>query len=702
MNYALSLLTYSLPFLAALVALGLGILVFLRNPRHPANIGFGFGMFSIVLIEAGDAIFLLSNSGASAMFGKRLSLSGEAILPSSWLLFSLAFARANYKEIISRWKPIIIGLYLGSVFFILWIKSPLFVFLPPRAETYNVLLIGPVGRYFYVFLLLGILINLIHLENTLRFSTGSKREQIKYVLISVGAILSFQIYLVSKALLFPILINDYIPVTSVVILISCGLSLFTIVRHRLFSVNIFISRYIIYNSLTILFVGAYLLIVGLVTEGIKFFGGSFDTFWNTLFIFIAMLGVVAVLLSNRLRRKFQLFVNRHFYKHKYEFRDKWMETIEKIGTKSDLFNVQMSIVEMISETMGAREVYLWLDDSTYKKYVMVASTIETAGQLEVREDHQFTSYIKECSAPFFIKDIIEDETVVTPEISSLIMATKTVLCTPLIFGKGELIGFIFQSEDISGEPYRKDDLDLLKAIASHGANRIKNIYLSREILVAKEAEAFHQVSSFFIHDLKNFVSTLSILTQNAEEHISNPLFQKDVMNTLKITVAKMNSMISNLTLLSRALRINPHPVNLNDILEETLYTLNGQSGLTRIVKHLESLQPILADGEQIRKVLLNLLLNAIEASPADGEINIRIFAKNGEVILSVADKGCGMSQEFIESSLFRPFRTTKTKGLGIGLFQCKKIVEAHKGRIEVESKEGKGSVFRVILPVEMV
>ena len=107
----------------------------------------------------------------------------------------------------------------------------------------------------------------------------------------------------------------------------------------------------------------------------------------------------------------------------------------------------------------------------------------------------------------------------------------------------------------------------------------------------------------------------------------------------------------------------------------------------------------LADTEQLQKVLMNLLLNAKEAVDEHGEICVRTEQMGRWAVLSVSDNGCGMSQAFMTQSLFQPFRTTKSEGLGIGLFHTKMLVEAHQGRIEVESEEGKGSTFRVLLPI---
>jgi signal transduction histidine kinase len=108
-----------------------------------------------------------------------------------------------------------------------------------------------------------------------------------------------------------------------------------------------------------------------------------------------------------------------------------------------------------------------------------------------------------------------------------------------------------------------------------------------------------------------------------------------------------------------------------------------------------------ADREQLHSVLTNLLLNARDAVGARGQIRVETDRRDSLAVLSVADNGCGMSPEFVNDSLFRPFHTTKKKGVGIGMFQSKMIVEAHHGNIQVESEPGKGSIFRVILPFNL-
>jgi signal transduction histidine kinase len=114
---------------------------------------------------------------------------------------------------------------------------------------------------------------------------------------------------------------------------------------------------------------------------------------------------------------------------------------------------------------------------------------------------------------------------------------------------------------------------------------------------------------------------------------------------------------------------------------------------------LKPVPRITADGEQLQSVLTNLLLNARDAVAAGGQVTVQTHVSGGHAILAVSDTGCGMSSDFVRRQLFRPFQTTKKQGIGIGMFQTKAIVEAHGGTVQVESVLGKGSTFRVALPI---
>jgi len=182
-------------------------------------------------------------------------------------------------------------------------------------------------------------------------------------------------------------------------------------------------------------------------------------------------------------------------------------------------------------------------------------------------------------------------------------------------------------------------------------------------------------------------------------HFGDPEFREDCLRSLTRSVTHINDLIKRLALLRHELELKKTETDLNNVLSASLQDLDGLRGLA-LTQDCQSIPRILADPEQLQKVLTNLLLNAKEAVNGSGEIRVRTAQENGWVLLSVADNGCGMSREFMHRSLFRPFQTTKKSGLGIGMFHSKAIIDAHQGRIEVESQLGEGTTFRVLLPAK--
>jgi len=111
----------------------------------------------------------------------------------------------------------------------------------------------------------------------------------------------------------------------------------------------------------------------------------------------------------------------------------------------------------------------------------------------------------------------------------------------------------------------------------------------------------------------------------------------------------------------------------------------------------EGLEKVAVDPAKVRRVLDNLIRNALEAMPDGGVLNIEAERRGDDVIIKVSDTGAGIKDEDLPK-LFKPFHTTKPKGIGLGLAYCKRTVEAHGGTITIESKEGEGATFTVTLP----
>jgi signal transduction histidine kinase len=189
-----------------------------------------------------------------------------------------------------------------------------------------------------------------------------------------------------------------------------------------------------------------------------------------------------------------------------------------------------------------------------------------------------------------------------------------------------------------------------------------------------------------------------LLLQNFPAHYHNPAFREDALCGIGKSVHHIDDLIRRLTLLRQELAIKPAEADLNQIVAKALEGLEGAQHV-QLARELQPLPKQLLDAEQLDKVVLNLLLNAKEALNGGGEIRVATGVRDNWTVLSVTDNGCGMTREFVERSLFRPFQTTKKNGIGIGMFQSKMIVEAHHGKIEVETSPDNGTTFRVLLPL---
>ena len=265
---------------------------------------------------------------------------------------------------------------------------------------------------------------------------------------------------------------------------------------------------------------------------------------------------------------------------------------------------------------------------------------------------------------------------------------------------GRLMGVVALGDRVGAKTFTVEDEDLLKAILSQTAASLLNLKLLDNLRKAKEMEAFQTMSAFMIHDLKNLGNSLSLTMENLPVHFENPEFRAEALGIIQKSVQKINNICRGLSLLRQTIELKPAPTDLSHLVRQAVDTLGAALASVNLeYKFDEPIPAVPIDSEEMQKVVGNLLLNARDAAGDGGNIVIDARREDeGRVSLTVQDNGCGMSKEFIEKSLFRPFKTTKKQGMGIGLFHSKMIVEAHGGRIEVESEEGKGTKFKIILP----
>jgi signal transduction histidine kinase len=220
----------------------------------------------------------------------------------------------------------------------------------------------------------------------------------------------------------------------------------------------------------------------------------------------------------------------------------------------------------------------------------------------------------------------------------------------------------------------------------------------------RQIDAFVRLSAMLTHDLKNAINGVSLIVSNMDKHFDEASFRSDAVQSLTEATEQLQSLVDRLsnpaTSLSGEFK-RPERSDLVPIIWRALRVVGLKD--TDVETDLPQSLYASVNPERIQKVVENLLVNAIEAmSEKDGKLKIAAGQLGSrKVWISVSDDGDGMSNKFIEERLFRPFSTTKKKGLGLGLYTCREIVNAHGGSIEVTSSKGVGTTFRVVLPSDI-
>jgi putative PEP-CTERM system histidine kinase len=694
-----------LAFTAAVLGSGLAIFVLLTNPRLLVHRVFASGMSALVLSQLCAGMSAQARLPADIVHWEYLRLLSAAFLPGAWLLFSVHFARANCRAMLAPWRWVIRAASLLPVVLVLAGKQALFT---PRFhfDTASgwVLPLGWSGYGFYLYSLLLSVVILMQFERTLRASTGSMRWQIKLLLLGLASLFAAQIYTDSQVLLFSSMNKRLNVFTSWAVLVANGLMIGSFMRHRFLSVDIYLSRRVVHHSLTVVLVGGYIFTVGALAKALTYFGWDEFLPLETFFVFIATVALAVVLLSEQLRQKLKLFINRHFYRARYDYRQKWTTFTECTTSVVDMPELCAVVAKMIAETFGVPAVTIWLCDEDAPAVLCVGgSTILSRTEREVLEAPgatgvDFVQFMRERRLPIDLEGKLDSKAqAVQTTYAAYFRKAQSRYCVSLVAGQ-QLLGVMTLDNRLTRDPFSPEDLDLLKTLADQAAASLLSLRLSQRLLKAKEMEAFQTLSAFFVHDLKNLAAKLSLLLQNVPTHYENPVFRQDMLRVISGSVAKMTAMCSRVSLLTNKLDL--HPV-LTDLTALVQRTLNDVQDLIKVplFQELRPVPKLLLDPEHLQKVVINLLLNANEAVHDQGEIHITTDTRDGWVMLAIGDNGCGIPKAFMERSLFHPFQTTKSQGLGIGLFHSKIIVEAHHGRIEVESEAGKGSTFTVLLPI---
>jgi putative PEP-CTERM system histidine kinase len=695
-----SVLSYAAAYFGVTVA----VAVLLRDRKSLVHRLFAAGMLLLaaeqILRGVRDAAILPQE----VAYWQRRILAVSALIPSVWLAFSLSYARANPERFIARWKWALLAVAAIPVAFVVVLRRAIFAgYVFEAGPARWTIPLSAQGKLLEIFFLCASVLILFNLERTVRSSIGRMRWQIKFMALGVGGLFALRLYLASQSLLYSALDTGYGPIHAFSMLAACVLFAISLTRGRSLNVDVYLSAATIQNSLTIILAGFYLLAVGVLARVFRYASPSGSLPLDAFIVFVALTFLAVLVLSNRLRRRIRMFVGRHFRRPVYDYRSVWMDLTDRTKSMLDVQELSSAVCKMVSESLDVLSVSVWLVDETFRKVTLGGSTA-----LSGLDAKQIESAGK--NAPEFINFFRKNLGFVDLNNHDLAWPKQIMEAAPQSFSRyklryaiglnagGELVGIMTLNDDRVGEEtLSPEDIELLETLAAQLSANLLNRKMSLRLRHAKELETFQTVSTFFVHDLKNLASRLSLTMQNLPNNFDSPEFRADTLRVISTSLAKIDDMCSRLAMLRQNIELKLSTCDLSGLVAKTLEDF--KVGLKAELKqNLKPLPQIQIDSEQIQKVLTNLVINAREAVNGNGIIEVATIHEENTVGFLVRDNGCGMSEEFIQKSLFRPFKTTKKKGLGIGLFHSKLIVEAHRGTFEVSSTVGSGTEFRVLLP----
>jgi|Deesub1362A_J573_1020465.scaffolds.fasta_scaffold00004_254 hypothetical protein len=661
--------------------------------RGATDVAFCLATLLLAAVEVTDQLLL--NGSYDTVLLKKTALFLESLLPVVFLVFSVTYSRQKSAESISvLWGCLMAAALLFPTVVVLFPLDDFFY--SPDLQTEKILFLGKVGYWFYIGMMVYCVIALVNIESTFTSSSGKDRWKMKYEVTGISAVLAVLIFYFSQGLLYRTINMNLIPVRSGVLIIAT----FLIGYSRFFrgnDVKVVVSRYVLYRSLTLLLIGLYLLILGLIGEGMRYFDVSFSKDLTIFIAFASGIAMLLILLSEQLRRRVKVFINKHFYAHKHDYKTEWLKFTQRLSACRTLTDVQNVILNTYKETFGLEGASLYLLDKERSRYILVATQEMPDTIAELKASKELISYFTEHSRVF---NPLDNEYIPNAEEALFVHHTGARLIVPLT-GNGKVEGIVVFGKQLAKEEFIYEDYDLMKTLAKQAALSIINFRLSEELAETREVAAVARISSFVIHDLKNLAYTLSLLLENAEDYIGEPEFQTDMLDTIRNAITKMKGLIQKLKTIPEKHTLNTEFADISLLARDVMKEIEKiNSDVEFVYKGSSTVSMI--DVEEVRKVILNLILNALDATNGKGVIKVEAGYNGDTTYVSVEDSGCGIEEDFIKNHLFKPFRTTKKKGLGIGLYQCKQIVEAHGGRIEVSSEVGKGSVFTVYLPAERV
>ncbi len=562
---------------------------------------------------------------------------------------------------------------------------------------------GPV--YFSaVLVLLVVLYAAWRLEEFWRPLNGARRWEYKFLLVGCYLVCGALAWSCSVRLTYLTILPKHLNLLAALLLFGWVMMAYAVFHHRLLNRKIFVSRKVVYSFVVPSLLAGYLLGFGIVSLAMRTFGLEMSFVLKWLFLVLGLVGIGLFAFSGKIRRRVHFFISTHFYINKYEYRDEWLSLSQQLQGAMNEKDVIKALREVLAESLYTSEIFIWLaGGSVSREYKLLSSREDThiTGQgATLGADDPLIVYLQ--SHGFFhIHDKEPDEIwrKVKKSKESFFTALNLTLVTPLSIGN-QLTGLIGLGPEYTGGQYGHDDFDLLTALGCQTASALLAVRMAEELAHTREQQAWHRLSAFVLHDIKNAATMLSLLQENAPEHIHEPEFQQDMLELVDDALKRMGRVEARLGALKDEITPEWQDIDLGGFLHKCIGKIRKKLPSMEVTLDSSDCIQVRSDSALFGSVIENLLLNAYEAQGEEAAVRIRTARDEAnQVHVEIIDNGPGIVAELLPGGLFEPFKTSKKGGSGIGLWQVKRVVTSLGGTISAGNNPDGGARFVIILPL---
>ncbi len=620
-----------------------------------------------------------------------LVLPAETLRSSAWVAFLVSLLARSWR----------LGAGVSSSFVVAVGIS--FVLAAQLALDFSERLMGgPVGvgiAFLALLARLTVAIGGLVLVHNLYINTAqANRWSIRLLCIGLAALFGYDLNMYTLRFLTGALNWDLFAVRGAANALVVPLIALSAWRNRLWDLQV--SRQVMFHTLSLMAIGGYLIVMAVAAWALRWLGGDWGSLLQISFLVATIILAAVVVFSGRFRALARVWISKHFFAYKYDYRQEWLRFIATVSRAGPGYGglaerVVQGVCEIVDSPGGA--LYVPGDDGAFELAARWNYRVLVAGRVE--PEHGLLTYLGERGR---VGDLDEmrggggDYRAATAP-AFLLDDPQAWLLVPLIHLE-RLAGFIVVERSLARRDLNWEDFDLLRTVGRQAASYIAEAASQAALSEAQKFDEFNRRFAFIMHDIKNLVSQLSLVARNAERHADNPEFRADMVATLQGSVGKMNDLLARLAQRNSG---KPDEVGTVDLGAIVRGVVDAKARAHRALSLSAGAEPLSVAGDPVRleQLFAHLVQNAIDASEPDGPVSVAM-RRDGEMArVDVADQGTGMSAAFVRNELFKPFRSTKTSGFGIGAYEARDIVKALGGRLDVVSREGEGTLFTVLLPL---